>query len=134
MRAALDAPDSRPASARQDLQHQLDELVHPRCLQTMPAEWRRHLPRYLEAMQQRWERLKSRSPRDAEYQALVERAWQRYALKRDALPPGWPEPAGLTRYRWLIEELRVSLFAQALGTAVPISAKRLEAAWQEVSS
>ena len=50
---------------------------------------------------------------------------------RVSQPPGAPWPAGVVEYRWLLEELRVSLFAQQLGTARPVSAKRLEQAWRK---
>jgi ATP-dependent helicase HrpA len=62
---------------------------------------------------------------------MIDAAWQRYAQWRDTRPDGWPEPAGMTSYRWLIEEFRVSLFAQRLGTAQPVSMKRLDEAWQQ---
>jgi ATP-dependent helicase HrpA len=48
---------------------------------------------------------------------------------RAAQPPDWPWPPAVADYRWLLEEFRVSLFAQALGTSQPVSAKRLEQAW-----
>ena len=64
----------------------------------------------------------------------VRTAWQRYAdLITDPLghPPYQPEAA--ERYRWLVEEFRVAVFAQILGTAVPASVQRLDRLWQEVT-
>lgn len=127
LRTWLDSAD--PANpARGDIAGQLDGLIHSGFLSATPPQWRSSLPRFLQAMQIRCEKLRS-NPRDARHQAEAQRAWARYAERRDALPPDWPLPAALVRYRWLVEELRVSLFAQALGTSTPVSSKRLEAYW-----
>ena len=55
----------------------------------------------------------------------------RLAHWRASRPAGVPWPAGVVEYRWLLEELRVSLFAQQLGTVRSVSAKRLEQAWRK---
>jgi ATP-dependent helicase HrpA len=84
-----------------------------------------HLVRYLQAMQQRLDRLPQNVARDLmlmERVHAVEDAWHD-AL--DALPAGTPVPATLAEVHWQLEELRVSLFAQQLGTAAPVSEKRI---------
>jgi ATP-dependent helicase HrpA len=129
IRVALADAERVPASVRADVVAQLSELVGPGCLTRTPVEWRRHLPRYLEAVEVRLDKLPARPAKDGEYQQWIERAWRRFAERRAALPSGWPLPVELERYRWMVEEFRVSLFAQALGTSVPVSAKRLDAAW-----
>ena len=123
-----------PPAAREDIAAQLDELVRPYWLTDTPAEWRPHLKRYLKAVVLRLDKLYRRHPKDAEYMSRIGKAWRRYAEWRTALPPDWPEPAEIVRYRWLVEEFRVSLYAQRLGTVAPVSEKRLEAAWAQASA
>jgi ATP-dependent helicase HrpA len=135
LRGALAAGTGRnPAAAavHADLTAQLERLLPPSFLTATPPEWRRHLPRYLRAAQQRWDRRGQR--RDAELAAEVRAAEARLERWSAALPPGWPWPPAIVDYRWLLEELRVSLFAQTLGTARPVSVKRLERLWAAAQS
>ena len=83
-----------------------------------------HLPRYLKAMQQRAERSRQNATKDQE------RARQ-LAPYVKAVEACREQPGG-ERLRWLVEEFRVSLFAQELGTAEPVSAKKLDRVWKEV--
>jgi ATP-dependent helicase HrpA len=119
-----------PASV--DISAQLQNLIRPGFLSATPSAWRVHLPRYLQAALARCGKLEH--PKDGSHQAQVDVAWSRYREWRDSLPPGWPEPDAIARYRWLVEEFRVSLFAQSLGTSVPVSGKRLEEAWRAAVS
>jgi ATP-dependent helicase HrpA len=116
-------------AARTDIEAQLARLIFPGALSETPAEWRPHLTRYLKAIAMRLEKLAQRHPKDAEHQARVATACARLDAWQANHPPGWPWPPGITRYRWLLEEYRVSLFAQSLGTAVPVSDKRLQEYW-----
>ena len=84
-------------------------------------------------MQVRCEKLKHRNPRDMEHQQVVETALQRYLVRVDELPKDWPIPHAVERYRWLVEEFRISLFAQSLGTSVPISGSRLDRYWEDLA-
>jgi len=103
--------------------------VGPRMLTDTPREWRPHLPRYLRAAEQRWQKRGQREePRRA---AEVGTAAARLAHWRAARRSGVPWPAAIVEYRWLLEEFRVSLFAQQLGTVRSVSAKRLEQAWRK---
>ncbi|MDY6981563.1 MAG: DUF3418 domain-containing protein, partial [Pseudomonadota bacterium] len=91
------------------------------------------LPRYLQALRIRLEKYGLQVAKDREATRLLERLWTQYAERR-----AWNErheivDERLDAYRWLLEELRVSLFAQALGTRVPVSEKRLERAWHELT-
>jgi ATP-dependent helicase HrpA len=94
-----------------------------------PPEWRRHLPRYLRAAALRWEKRGQRN--EPELAAEARAAAARLAQWRSSRPTGVPWPESIVEYRWLVEELRVSLFAQQLGTARPVSGKRLEQAWRK---
>src|SRR5690606_38895884 len=126
--------DRLPPDAVDDIAAQLDALVRPGFLTATPARWRVHLPRYLKAVGVRLDKLAQRSPKDGEHQAIVREAAERLEAWRKRHPPDWPWPDAVVDYRWLLEELRVSLFAQALGTSRPVSAKRLEDAWRKFVS
>jgi ATP-dependent helicase HrpA len=108
------------APATGDVRAQLDGLVHPGWV---TATGRRRLPdvlRYVRAMLQRLDRLPGDLHRDAERMesvALATAAWRRARDRR-------PDPA-LDELRWMLEELRVSYFAQSLGTPYPVSEKRV---------
>ena len=116
---------------RDDIMVQLAELIGARMLSSTPPEWRKHLPRYLRAARVRWE--KRGQKQDAELAAQIREAEAPLERWRAEWPEGWPWPEAVVDYRWLIEELRVSLFAQQLGTSRPVSAKRLEQAWRHAS-
>jgi len=105
-----------------DLREQLAELVFPGFVQKVHKSRLRHFPRYLKAMRLRGERLRQDATRDQARMLTVRGYWREY-LKRRA--SGDADPARLDELRWLIEELRVSLFAQELKTAEPVSPKRL---------
>jgi ATP-dependent helicase HrpA len=131
LRRTLDSAAKKGAHAnvRADIAAQFAALVGPRMLTDTPPEWRRHLPRYLRAAEQHWEKRGQRN--EPELAAEVRAAAARLEHWRDTQPPGVPWPAGVVEYRWLLEEFRVSLFAQQLGTAQKVSAKRLEQAWRK---
>jgi len=117
--------------AGKEIGEQLEYLIFPGFLQSVSRERLRAYPRYLQAVQQRLDKLKQGNPRDMTLSAEVRPFWQN--LRQHLPEPGPVEdrPA-LARYRWLIEEYRVSLFAQELGTAEPVSPKRLKQAWDAV--
>jgi ATP-dependent helicase HrpA len=131
LRRALDATPKKDAHARvrTDVAAQLAALVGPRMLTDTPPEWRQHLPRYLRAAEQHWEKRGQRN--EPELTAEVQTAKARLDQWRVTQPPGAPWPASVVEYRWLLEEFRVSLFAQQLGTQRSVSAKRLEQAWRK---
>ncbi|WP_066567654.1 ATP-dependent RNA helicase HrpA [Snodgrassella sp. CFCC 13594] len=113
------------------LHRQLENLVYPGFIQRTPwAQWPR-LPVYLQAMQKRLEKYGSNPARDAaretEIQALTD-SWQEkiHQLHQQ----NQPIPNELATFRWMLEELRVSLFAQELKTPYPVSVKRLQKHWQ----
>ncbi|HET7925697.1 MAG TPA: DUF3418 domain-containing protein, partial [Rhodanobacteraceae bacterium] len=131
LRRALDAAAKKDAhaSVREDLAAQLAALVGPRMLTDTPPEWRQHLPRYLRAAEHHWEKRGQRN--EPQLAAEVQTAAARLEHWRATQPPGAPWPASVVEYRWLLEEFRVSLFAQQLGTVRSVSAKRLEQAWRK---
>jgi ATP-dependent helicase HrpA len=101
----------------------LAALLPPDFLRRTPLERLRHVPRYLRGMKLRADRWKRDTSKDA--QRAAELAPFVAAAAR-------PELAG-SEFRWLIEEFRVSLFAQELGTEAPVSAVRLRRAWEDLA-
>jgi ATP-dependent helicase HrpA len=130
LRRALDASRGKDAYAhvRDELDAQLAELVSPKMLTATPREWRPHLPRYLRAAEQRWQKRGQRE--EAKRAEEVRAAAARLEHWRVSHGDTGTWPAAIVEYRWLLEELRVSLFAQQLGTVRSVSAKRLEQAWR----
>jgi ATP-dependent helicase HrpA len=130
LKRELDEPKRAAAQprVRDDVAAQLAALVTPMFLSATPPEWRKALPRYLKAARARWEKRGSRQ--ESELAAQVAAAAAPLERWRAQWPADWPWPAAIVEYRWLVEELRVSLFAQSLGTSRPVSAKRLEQAWR----
>ena len=117
---------------REDVQRQLANLIGPDFLKQTPWEQLQQMPRYLQALRIRLEKYGQQVGKDQEATRLFNRLWTQYADRR-----AWCErheilDERLDEYRWLLEELRVSVFAQALGTRVPVSEKRLERAWQDL--
>jgi ATP-dependent helicase HrpA len=105
-----------------DLHEQLASLVYPGFVRDVTSSRLAHLPRYLKAMRLRAERLRQDATRDQARMLTVRGYWREY-LKLKA--ERGVDDAELAELRWLIEELRVSLFAQELKTAEPVSPKRL---------
>ena len=110
-----------------DVRAQLDDLFFPRFISATPDPWFAHLPRYAEAAGLRLEAALINPTRDRRAQAELDDIEQAYADLTDAQPAG-PLSPEVEEIAFLIEELRVSLFAQRLRTAVPISAKRIRQA------
>ncbi|MCM2287471.1 MAG: ATP-dependent RNA helicase HrpA [Sulfuritalea sp.] len=113
-----------------DIGAQLAELMPKRFIATMPFERLQHYPRYLKAIGLRLEKARADPARDtrlmADWQGLG-KPWER---ERNAmLRSGQQGDAFLDEFRWLLEELRVALFAQELKTSSPVSVKRLQKMW-----
>ncbi|HEY8586286.1 MAG TPA: ATP-dependent RNA helicase HrpA [Rhodanobacter sp.] len=104
-----------------DLREQFDALLDAGFLRELPPLRLAHYPRYLKAMRLRGERLRQDPAKDQQRMLQVMPYWRAYLQRRAA----GAEPEALAELRWLIEEWRVSLFAQELKTAEPVSAKRL---------
>jgi ATP-dependent helicase HrpA len=116
--------------ALREIQDQLSYLVYPGFVKTTPQQQLDRLPRYLKAIIVRLEKLEQNPARDRQLAAEIAPLWENCKiLLEDAKRGNTP---AFRRYRWLLEEFRVSLFAQALGTSEPVSAKRLQAAWEEI--
>jgi ATP-dependent helicase HrpA len=121
-----------PAELAADVGAQLARLVGRRFVERTDYERLRHLPRYLKAVVLRIDKARADPQRDAERLAQIRPLEQRF-LRALAERRGAAD-ARLEEFRWLLEELRVSLFAQELRTPQPVSVKRLEKAWAQMQS
>ena len=117
----------RQPAACEDLDDQLRDLVYPGFLAELECGRLAHYARYLKAVEERLEQLELNPLRDLQRQKEVEPWWRRY---QEALASGAEYDEAMDRYRWLLHEFRVSVFAQRLGTAAKVSPKRLAEAWQ----
>ncbi len=116
-----------------DIEQQLEWLFPPQFLTDTPWNWLQHYPRYLNAMLQRLDKLKSGGlVRDRELQQQVDTYWRPFVERATSHQERGLVDDDLALFRWMAEEWRVSLWAQQLRTAVPISAKRLDKQWLKV--
>ncbi len=120
------------AEAASDAAQQLPRLVPKKFLTATPYAQLQHFPRYLKAITARFEKWRVDPARDAarlaELKPQEQRYWRLVAERKGATD------ARMQEFRWLLEELRVSFFAQELRTPQPVSLKRLEKVWQQLNS
>lgn len=118
------------AQSAADMQAQLQALVGKRFIADNDYVQLAHFPRYLKAINIRLEKLRADPARDARLMAewaQVAAPWQR--AQKDRQKNADPR---MHEFRWLLEELRVSLFAQELRTPMPVSSKRLQKVWESM--
>ncbi|HXE49612.1 MAG TPA: DUF3418 domain-containing protein, partial [Ramlibacter sp.] len=115
-----------------DALQQLQRLMPKRFLAITPWTQLQHFPRYLKAITLRLDKLRSDPARDAaklsELKPQEQRYWRLVAERKGAVDERMQE------FRWLLEELRVSFFAQELRTPQPVSVKRLDKLWSQLNS
>ena len=135
VRRLVDAPDLHaPPESLADARHQLDGLVHHGFIAAAPDDAFASLPRYLEALRVRLEKLRRGGANDTRRLAEILPLQHRLESKaRDSRARGRSD-AELARHRWMLEEYRVSVFAQELGTAFSVSRKKLDEQWSRVSA
>jgi ATP-dependent helicase HrpA len=115
-----------------EIDAQLGLLFQPGFIAATPWRWLQQYPRYLRAVVARIDKLRGQFARDRELsRELLPLQRQLQELLARA-PAALTDSEAALRYRWLLEEYRVSLFAQALGTLEPVSAKRLRDQWELV--
>ncbi|PXW26331.1 ATP-dependent helicase HrpA [Paraburkholderia caballeronis] len=118
------------APAAADIHAQLDALIGKRFIVDTPYAQLTHFPRYLKAIALRIDKLRADPARDARQFAELQPLLQQY--QRALSQRGGVFDSRLGEFRWLLEELRVSLFAQELRTPVPVSVKRLHKVWESM--
>jgi len=121
-----------PKDVADDITAQLSRLCPKRFVLGTPWAQLAHLPRYLKGITMRLDKLRADPARDAARMSELRPIEQRY-LRLVAERRGVHD-ARLDEFRWLIEELRISLFAQELRTPQPVSVKRLEKSWQQLNA
>lgn len=129
-RKIRDAKSAREATL--DASAQLQRLMPRNFLAATPWAQLQHFPRYLKAITVRLDKQRGDAARDAqrakELQPLEQRYWRLLAERRGQ------HDARMEEYRWMLEELRVGLFAQELRTPYPVSSKRLDKVWGQLVS
>ena len=116
----------------QDIEAQLKRLVGKRFVLDTPFERLQHFPRYLKAIGVRLDKLKANASRDAQLLGDYTKLWTAYERRALQLAKMQTLDPQVEQFRWLMEELRVGLFAQELRTPVPVSVKRLEKQWEGI--
>jgi ATP-dependent helicase HrpA len=116
----------RPAVA--DMRAQLAGLIYPGFVAATGYRRLPHLTRYLRGIERRLDKLPENPARDAANMAMAQRAEQAWRQAVAGLPAARRDQPDVTEVRWMLEEFRVSLFAQTLGTQAPVSENRILAA------
>jgi ATP-dependent helicase HrpA len=111
----------------------VQHLLYKGCFSQTPWEQLQHLPRYLKALRLRIEKQPSNPDRDGKHAASVGVYWDKWQAEIEKQSKLGDVAPALADFRWLIEELRVSLFAQELKTPFPISVKRLDKLWSDLT-
>ena len=117
-----------------DVKGQLVNLVYPGFVRDTPLEWLREYPRYLKAVEQRLDKVAGQVQRDRVWSGEMAGYWDQYKARQAKHAQEGKRDPELVLYRWMLEEYRVSLFAQQLGTKVPVSDKRLGKQWSQVEA
>jgi len=117
-----------------DIQQQMNQLMFAGFVLQTPARWLPHLPRFIQAANMRLQKAGQNLKQDATQAQAVQQFWQAYLQEKEQRVKHHESTANLVEFRWLLEELRVSLFAQSLKTSVPISIQRLEKIWLKLSA
>jgi ATP-dependent helicase HrpA len=125
-------PNPALAAAFDDMRGQLSALIYPGFVSGTGGRRLADLVRYLQAITRRLAKVPESPGRDAERMAAVHRVAGDYAAVLAELPPARRQTADVQAVRWMIEEFRVSLFAQLLGTRGPVSEQRIERALDQL--
>jgi ATP-dependent helicase HrpA len=113
--------------ATADMRDQMKWMMNEKHFTRTSWKWLQHYPRFLQAILARFDKLRTGGPaKDRALMLQIHAHWKDCKTRLEGLD-GMLEDSPLETYRWMIEEYRVSLFAQALGTSAPISEKRLQA-------
>ena len=114
-----------------DIQTQLEDMLHAEFISDTPADCFPELNRYLKAILERLQKYPRQIEKYKQLTGILENYYRQYLQQYELLLKQNTVSTELENFRWLLEEYRVSIFAQTLGTRVPISEKRLARFWQE---
>ncbi|MEZ5508719.1 MAG: ATP-dependent RNA helicase HrpA [Gammaproteobacteria bacterium] len=130
--------NSEKSPARQDaivdIRFQLEQLFPPHWLQCIAFERLQQYPRYLDGILMRFKRLQGNIERDHQFTRELDRLWQQYRQRKAKHDKDGVLDEALDNWRWALEEYRISVFAQGMKTAYPVSMQRLEKLWQSVAA
>lgn len=115
-----------------DIEHQLDALIYENFISNTGLQWFAEYPRYLKAIELRLSKAPHMGEKDLAHTELLAEYWRRYTGLSERL--GVSHHSDYCALRWMLEEYRVSLFAQTLGTRMAVSAKRLDKQFERVIS
>ncbi len=133
LRKSLKNPPLTWLDAVTDIQDQLNHLLQPGFILSTEKDNLQQYPRYLSAIQKRLQKIQDNPDRDRKSRLQIASLWQDYQKRETALAKQHATSKQLQHYRWMLEEYRVSLFAQELKTRFPISEKRLKIYWNDIS-
>ena len=129
----MEGMPGRFGSAKGDIRLQVDGLKEEDFLARTPWPWLQHYPRYFQAIEYRISKLDSTSAdKEKELRDSVGDYWQQFVDMREFHRAQGIVDAEMEQYRWMIEEYRVSLFAQQLGTCIKVSPTRLDKQWAKI--
>jgi len=129
----LEGMPARFGSAKGDIRTQIDGLKEDGFLARTPWQWLQHYPRYFQAIEYRITKLDSTAAdKEKELRDSVSEYWQQFVEMREFHRTQAIVDAEMEQYRWMIQEYRVSLFAQQLGTCIKVSPTRLEKQWTKI--
>jgi ATP-dependent helicase HrpA len=120
------------AEGRRDITRQVNALIRPGFVTVAGTARLGDLARYLQAVELRIDKLRADPTRDAQWTAEVRVVADEYAAELAALPAGVEPSPELQEIRWMIEELRVALYAHPMRTRYPVSVKRIQKALDEL--
>ena len=115
-----------------DIQGQLNHLFVKNFITCIDQQWLQQYPRYLAGIKKRYEKSQTNATRDRQLRIECSKLWDEYMKRQKSLAKQHIESEELDHYRWMLEEYRISLFAQELKTKFPISDKRLKAYWNDL--
>lgn len=115
-----------------DLQSQLSQLIYDGFLTSTPINYLRRMPVYLEACTIRLDKMPRELANERRYVPLLRQWWEAYQERKKQFEAQGIVDVELIRFRWLLEELRISWYAQCLKTVEPVSEKRLNKQWESV--
>lgn len=119
--------------AMSDIQNQLNYLLNKDFILSTRQENLDNYPRYLLAIEKRLGKIQDNPERDRRARIEISALWHEYIKRAEALEKINQTSAQLEEYRWLLEEYRISIFAQEIKTRVPVSIKRLKKYWNDIS-
>jgi len=133
LKKRLKNPPLNWLDAMSDIQEQLNNLFHKNFILETRIDNLNNFSRYLKAIDKRLDKIQSNPDRDRKARIEISALWDDYKKRAVALAKNQQHSQQLESYRWLLEEYRISLFAQEIKTLEPVSAKRLKKIWNDIS-